>query len=145
MIKMLFARYTMLLILPILAFACDTNIDTTKPPDRKEIYNFFVNQLKQTAKASGYLKYSMVINNLSVDGPVKEFSVPNVGKVTCFSIKIDRTEYLDNYTGRYTSIFTNDFYQLYRDEYGHLAVASHIAGQTSTTMKPGPPENKFGE
>jgi|SRR5476651_1052490 len=142
MIKTLFICYAVLLFLPV---ACQSPIDPAKQPDKEEIYNFFVDQLKQTAKASGYLGYGMVINGLSVDGPVKELSVPNIGNVTCFNIKINRTEYLDNYTGRYTSIFTNDYYQFYRDEYGHLAVASHIAGQTSTTMRPGPPASKFGE
>jgi hypothetical protein len=122
------------IILITLLFAACTSKDPDRAPDNKEIYNYFLKQMKQTATASGYQKYKLVINNIKQTVPLQ---CPNPDKtmVTCFGVTVDRTEYYDNYTGRYTTIITNDVYRFYRDEYGQLAVADHTAGQTNTEQK----------
>ncbi|QKJ31260.1 hypothetical protein HQ865_16340 [Mucilaginibacter mali] len=106
----------------------------SKIPDKKEIYNYFLNQLKQTAKASGYLKYRLVINRLQQDTVAGNCFTQNSGEVSCYTITIDRTEYLDNYTGTYTTTYTGDVYRLFRNDDGKLDVAGHTAGSQNTVQ-----------
>ena len=122
------------LLLPLLGFVACKQKSPDRPPDNKEIYSFFLNQVKRTAAASGYLKYNLVINKVRQTAPGQCVNQDHT-YVTCFGITVDRTEYFDNYTGRYTTQVTNDTYRLYRNEYGELAIADHTPGQTNTDQK----------
>lgn len=115
------------------AFGCGKKTADT-PPDQKEVYKFFQKKMEQTATASGYLKYKLVINRLRQAAPAKK-TVEDVGTVPVFPIKVDRTEYYDNYTGTYVTTFTDDEFELYRDEDGDLEIADHNAGPTNTEQK----------
>jgi hypothetical protein len=123
----------MLMVIAAGIFSCGKKTADT-PPDQKEIYKFFQKQMEQTATASGYLKYKLVINKLKQAAPTTK-TVEDVGTVPVFPIKVDRTEYYDNYTGTYITTFTNDEFELYRNEKGDLAIATHTPGQTNTEQK----------
>jgi predicted small lipoprotein YifL len=131
--KITICRYFVLAAIAISVFGCGKKKPDT-PPDQKEVFNFFQKQMKQTATASGYLKYKLVINKLKQAAPAQK-QVEDVGTVPVFPIKVDRTEYYDNYTGTYVTTFTDDEFDLYRDEQGDLAIADHNAGQTNTEQK----------
>lgn len=131
--KTIIFRYFMLTAIVAGIFSCGKKAADT-PPNQKEIYKFFQKQMEQTATASGYLKYKLVINRLKQAMPAKK-TVADVGTVAVFPIEVDRTEYYDNYTGTYITTFTNDEFELYRDEQGDLAIADHNAGQTNTEQK----------
>jgi hypothetical protein len=117
----------LLIILP----ACKPTT-TSKPPSDKEIYNFFQEQLKQTAKASGFLNYKLTIDKLQQDTTVNKCTLRDRSAVPCYTLVINRTEYLDNYTGTYTTTYMGDVYHLYRNEYGKLAIIDHADGSVNT-------------
>lgn len=132
-------RCLLFFLVPVLLLAaCHQRSQTpaylAKVPDKKQVYNYFLGQLKQAAKAGGYLKYRLVINNLRIDTAAGNCTTHQNASVTCFTIAINRTEYLDNYTGTYTTTYTGDVYRLYRDENGNLAEAEHTAGAQNTVQ-----------
>jgi len=124
---------TYIVFLTLLFAACKQK-SPGQPPNDKEVYNFFLDQMKQTAKASGYQSYKLEVGKIHKEAS-SQCATQDGEMVTCFGITIDRTEYYDNYTGTYVTKITNDVFRLYRDEYGKLAVASHIPGQTETEQK----------
>lgn len=133
MMKVFRPLYPVLLLLVFCFSGCTQKAPAT-PPSKEEVYHFFMDKMKQAATAGGYLNYRLTIdkynqNLLTGTCTVEDETVP------CFVIRIDRTEYLDNYTGSYVSTFKNDVYHLYRDNRGHLAVADYAAGQTSTEQR----------
>lgn len=133
MMKAVRLPYLILLMFISFTFSC-----TQKAPDvapsKEEVYHFFMSRMKQAAKAGGYLNYRLTINKFTQDIVPEQCNVQDEN-VPCFTVYIDRTETLDNYTGSYVSTFKNDVYHLYRDEKGHLAIADHDAGQTSTEQR----------
>lgn len=121
-------------LIPVILLSACRSKTLSRIPDDKEVYNYFLDQLKQTAKAGGYLKYRLAINKLQRDTISGDCTTPDHENVSCFTISIDRTEYLDNYTGTYTTTFTGDVYHLYRKPDGKLGEVDHVAGAQNTVQ-----------
>lgn len=103
-------------------------------PGKFELYKFFEKELRQTAKAGGYVNYKVKIDRVQQAEPL-ECNVPEEGAVTCYPFKIDRTEYLTGYHQTYVSKYVGDEYKIYRDREGRLKIFDHQAGQTETVER----------